>query len=90
VALARPRCSPATRISVADSQHSLLLFSTPSLEIDRDASIPVDGTEMCGLMLRGKFSEGHAISSGIGDHDSSESIDDGHKRLRSCKRYVSF
>ena len=36
-------------------------------EIDSDASIPVDGTEMPGLMLRGKFSEDHAIARGISD-----------------------
>jgi len=47
-------------------QHSILL-PTSVLEIDSDPSIPVDGTEMCGLVLRGKFSEDHPIARGISD-----------------------
>jgi hypothetical protein len=45
------------------------VFDAYSFEIDSDAMRPSlsTGTETCGLMLRGKFSEYHPIARGISD-----------------------
>jgi hypothetical protein len=57
--------SSAARTPSPIPQHSILLFSTP-VAVRSTVMYPSlsTSTEMCGLMLRGKFSEDHLIARG--------------------------
>jgi hypothetical protein len=66
VALARQRSLISDAHLVADpAALAPAVFDAYSLR--STVMHPVDGTEMCGLMLRGKFSEDHPIARGISD-----------------------